>query len=167
VLARPYITSRLNKGIPSLFVDLKPLYASPEKRSVIESIISELQATLKPLEGSSQSDEPPTTYLWTLYFLVQHHSHLGDQAKALALVEEALAHTPTLPELYSAKARILKRAGDPFGAAQAAEQARELDGQDRFLNTKAAKYLLRAGLIDEAQTVLGLFTKVCFLLSPW
>lgn len=35
-----------------------------------------------------------------------------------------------------------------------------LDLQDRFLNTKCAKYRLRAGLEEEAQEVFGLFTKV-------
>ena len=40
------------------------------------------------------------------------------------------------------------------------DEARVLDLQDRFLNTKCAKYRLRAGLEEEAQEVLGLFTKV-------
>lgn len=40
------------------------------------------------------------------------------------------------------------------------EEARALDGQDRFLNWKAAKYLMRAGDVEGASHVLGLFTKV-------
>lgn len=40
------------------------------------------------------------------------------------------------------------------------EEARALDLQDRFLNTKAAKYLFRDGQVEEANSVLGLFTKV-------
>jgi peptide alpha-N-acetyltransferase len=72
----------------------------------------------------------------------------------------AFQHTPTLPELHTCKARILKHAGDLYGAAQCLETARLLDGQDRFLNTKCAKYRLRAGLVDEANEILGLFTKV-------
>ncbi len=58
------------------------------------------------------------------------------------------------------KARVLKRAGDPFGAAKAMDLARTLDLQDRFLNTKCGKYRLRAGLFEEAVEVFGLFTKV-------
>lgn len=58
------------------------------------------------------------------------------------------------------RARILKRAGDSIGAVLAMEEARSLDLQDRFLNTKAAKYLFRDGQIEEANGVLGLFTKV-------
>lgn len=59
-----------------------------------------------------------------------------------------------------AKAMVLKRAGDPLGAAEAMEEARLLDGQDRFLNGKAAKYWLRAGEVDKAEKLLSLFTKV-------
>jgi len=40
------------------------------------------------------------------------------------------------------------------------EEARRLDGQDRFLNWKAARYLMRAGDIEGANSLLGLFTKV-------
>ena len=99
-------------------------------------------------------------YVWTLYFLAQHHSFLGRHAKAVALLDEAMTHTPTLPELYMFKARVLKRSGDPYGAAKCMDMARTLDLQDRFLNTKCGKYRLRAGLVDEAVEVFGLFTKV-------
>jgi hypothetical protein len=71
-----------------------------------------------------------------------------------------MEHTPTLPELYMTKARVLKRAGDPYGAVRAMDDARSLDGQDRYVNTKSGKYRLRAGMINEADEVLGLFTKV-------
>lgn len=81
----------------------------------------------------------------------------------MELLDLAIAHTPTLPELYTCRARTLKRAGDFFGASRAMEDARLLDGQDRFLNTKSAKYRMRAGLIDEASALLGLFTKVCIV----
>jgi N-alpha-acetyltransferase 15/16, NatA auxiliary subunit len=79
----------------------------------------------------------------------------------LELVEKAIAHTPSLPDLYMVKARTLKRVGDPLGAASTMTDAWRLDLQDRFLNTKNAKYLLRAGFIEEGNKMLGLFTKVC------
>ena len=59
-----------------------------------------------------------------------------------------------------AKARALKRAGNPIEACISMTAAWRLDLQDRFLNTKNAKYLLRAGYIDDASKILGLFTKV-------
>lgn len=55
---------------------------------------------------------------------------------------------------------MLKRAGDLEGAARALEQARLLDKSDRFLNGKSGKYWLRAGQIEKAGQVFGLFTKV-------
>lgn len=84
----------------------------------------------------------------------------AEHARALELLDVALKHTPTLPEIYMAKAMVLKRAGDPLGAAYAMEEARLLDGQDRFLNGKAAKYWLRAGKVDKAEELLAMFTKV-------
>jgi len=38
-------------------------------------------------------------------------------------------------------------------------EARELDLQDRFVNSKCVKYMLRNGNIDEAEKTAGLFTK--------
>lgn len=107
---------------------------------------------------------PPTTLLWAYYFLALHLAHPSNpqpsHARALELLQTALDHTPTLPEIYMAKAMVLKRAGDPLGAAFAMEEARLLDGQDRFLNGKAAKYWLRAGDVKKAEELLAMFTKV-------
>lgn len=108
------------------------------------------------------SVEASSAYLWTLFFLAQHHSSFGasSQPAALAILALAEAHTPSLPELSMLKARILKRGGDTIGAMKAMGEARALDGQDRFLNSKDAKYLIRADRVHEAEAVVGLFTKV-------
>ncbi|KAH8102267.1 NMDA receptor-regulated protein 1a [Cristinia sonorae] len=159
-LAEPYLFSGLDKGIPSLFADIKSLYRNNDKQQVIASIVETIreQSAAQSPQPTTES-EPPTTYLWTLYFLAQHYSHTSDYKRALSLLDEALGHTPTLPELLMYKARVLKRLGDPYGAARSMDEARVLDLQDRFLNTKCAKYRLRAGLEEEAQELLGLFTK--------
>ena len=112
------------------------------------------------MNSSPSPDADPSTYIWTLYFLAQHFSHISQHHKALEYLDEALSHTPTLPDLLMLKARILKRLGDPYGAARWMDEARLLDLQDRFLNTKCGVYRLRAGMTEEAQEVLGLFTKV-------
>ena len=151
----------MEKGIPSLFSDIKSLYRTPEKRDAIEVAATTLLSTLShPPTDPCPAERDPTMYIWTLYFLAQHHSFLGRHQKAVELLDEATTHTPTLPELYMFKARVLKRSGDPYGAAKCMDQARTLDLQDRFLNTKCGKYRLRAGLIEEAVEVFGLFTKV-------
>lgn len=159
----------LKKGIPSLFVDLKSLYQDTQKRAILEELVDGYRQALE--EGCLPNESPndvaeetdgdmPTTYLWTLYFLAQHFSHIGQQSRALSLLSSAMSHTPTLPELHTLRGRILKRLGDPREASVAVDDARLLDGQDRFLNTKSAKYKLRAGLIEEANDTFGLFTKV-------
>jgi hypothetical protein len=162
-LAEPYLFSGLSKGIPSLFVDLKDLYRDQGKRQVIEELVegyNKSYALESNASLSSSPSEPPTTYLWSLYFLSQHYLHLRQHSRALNLLDLAISHTPTLPELHACKARVLKRSGDIPGAARSLNDARLLDLQDRFLNTKCAKYRLRAGLSDEAQEIFGLFTKV-------
>ncbi|CAE6505655.1 unnamed protein product [Rhizoctonia solani] len=167
-LVEPYLWTGLQRGIPSLFVDIKSLYKNNEKRVVVEEIVESFLAKLKPGEVTKEPQpttngetkpEPPTTYLWALYFLGQHYSYCGNQEKALSFLDTAIAHTPTLPELYTARARALKRAGDFVQASFAAEAARLLDGQDRWLNGKSAKYAMRAGRVEEAQNLLGLFTR--------
>lgn len=121
------------------------------------------------MQLTTDSVAPPTALLWAYYFLALHLSHPShpnpSHARSLELLEKANQHTPTLPEIYMAKARVLKRAGDPFGAAQMMEEARSLDGQDRFLNGKAAKYWLRAGEVKKATELLALFTKVSLARS--
>jgi hypothetical protein len=164
-LVRPYLLSRLKKGIPSLFADIKGLYDDASKQQIVEDIVE--AAREESAAASSQPSTDPTVYLWTLYFLAQHYSFVSRPARALSILDIALSHTPTLPELHTCKARVLKRAGDLLGAAHCLDEARLLDGQDRFLNTKCAKYRLRAGLVDEASVVLGLFTKVGSFLLGW
>lgn len=162
-LAREYLQAALKKGIPSLFADVKSLYTDQPKLDAIQVLLDELATEHAPdsqAASSSSSSSDPSTYLWVLYFQAQHYSHLGDYDRALEILNTAITHTPTLPELYTCRARVFKRAGDPYLAARALEEARLLDGQDRFLNTKSAKYHLRAGLIDEAHNLFGLFTKV-------
>ena len=132
---------------------------------MIERIVDSLREeyTKAPPAGRNENEEvEPTTYLWTLYFLAQHYSFQSHHGKALEILDTAIEHTPTLPELHMLRGKVLKRAGDNFGAARCVNEARMLDGQDRFLNTKCGKYLLRAGMVDEAMTIFGLFTKVCY-----
>lgn len=125
----------------------------------MEDLVKKLEA-----ESGIHADDslsPPTSLLWAYYFLALHLSYplnpSPSYTRSLELLEIAIRHTPTLPEVYMAKAMVLKRAGSPYAAAEAMEEARLLDGQDRFLNSKAAKYWFRAGEIKRAEELLGLF----------
>lgn len=165
--ARTYLLEAFKKGVPSIFTDVKSLYKDPTKSKSLEEIVLELKTNYASeshetngVNGdATPSTEPVSAYLWILYYLAQHYSFARQFEKSLALIDEAIKHTPTLPELYTCKARCLKRVGDLLGAAGCMEDARVLDKADRFLNTKSAKYQLRAGLSGEAQAILGLFTK--------
>lgn len=158
--ATAYLKSALVKGVPSLFSDLKSLYQDATKQAAVEEIVETLRLEWAPTSApSADGTDPPTSYLWSLYYLAQHYSLTGDSQKALHYIDSAISHSSTLPELHMVRARILKRAGDLLGASSAMTDARLLDGQDRFLNSKAAKYLLRVNDTEEAERVVGLFTK--------
>jgi len=162
----------LSKGVPSTFVSLKSLYSNLEKRRIIQDLVESWLVSLKessrfpPKPDTECPEEAPTTLLWTLHFLALHHSHPKshrDLPKSLQFIEEAIRHTPTLVELHLSKARFLKYKGDLNAAVDAIMVARELDLQDRFVNTKVGKYLLRANRNEEALTILKEFTRVCDL----
>lgn len=158
--ATAYVQSALVKGVPSLFSDLKSLYSDPTKQAALEEIVETLRLEWAPLSSAStDGTDPPTSYLWSLYYLSQHYSLTGRSQLALHYIDSAISHSSTLPELHMVRARILKRAGDLLGASSAMTDARLLDGQDRFLNSKASKYLLRINSTDEAERIVGLFTK--------
>jgi N-alpha-acetyltransferase 15/16, NatA auxiliary subunit len=155
---------------------LKFLYDNPEKRQIIQDLAESYLESLKshatfpdPVKdtpqpnGISTKSEPPTTLLWTLYFLSLHYVHPKSQRdvpRSMQFVEEAIQHTPTLVELHLTKARLLKYQNDLSGAVDALMVARDLDLQDRFVNTKVGKYLLRNNRNDEALQILKEFTRV-------
>lgn len=161
-----YVVDGLNKGIPSLFSDLKSLLADEEKRGAVLAVLEGMRASVEggsTIDGDGDGDpageEAPTTYLWLLYLLAQTYLHLGNFAASQSTMSTALAHTPVLPELWMVQARLHKRTGDVLLAEDAMGRARALDGQDRFLNGKHVKYLLRADEIEQAEAVAGLFTR--------
>jgi len=151
----------LRKGVPSLFADLKPMYAVPAKAAAIGEILGEWLSALEKdgrLPGESKR-EMPAVLMWVRVLLAQHHDILGASAKALEQIDAAIEHTPTLLDLYMVKARIFKHAGALLEASDMMDQARKLDTADRYLNTKATRYMLRANAVDEAQKTIALFTK--------
>lgn len=151
----------LRKGIPSLFAAMKKYYADAEKQRVIEELVVGYSVSLEKngTFGTDSAKEPPTALLWTLYYLAKHYDFHHKLEKALELINKAIAHTPTVVELYMTKGRILKHSGNAQEASKVMNEAREMDLQDRFINSKSAKYMLRAGEIEEAERVLGLFTR--------
>ncbi|GFR42330.1 hypothetical protein Agub_g3237, partial [Astrephomene gubernaculifera] len=157
----------LTRGVPSLYVDVRPLLGDPAKSAAVQQLVESYRETLRssgtypPLFGSDAAPGPesPQTLVWVLFFLARFYDRLGRLEEALAHIEEALAHTPTVIELHVAKAKILKHAGDLEGAAHVAETSRRMDLQDRFLNSVAVKALLAAGHCAAAERTASLFTR--------
>lgn len=135
--ADSYVRRYLLRGIPSLFSDLKPLYADSAKAAALQQLFEGYAAALRssgslpgllqpaansssngplrqqqPANGSSSSgsgEDNPLT--WVLHYLAQHYDRLGDAESALRLNDEALQLAPEVIELLLARARILKHTG--------------------------------------------------------
>ena len=54
----------------------------------------------------------------------------------------------------------LQHAGNIKEAARWMDEAQALDTADRFINSKCAKYMLKAGLVKEAEEMCSKFTRV-------
>ena len=233
-VAEAYVRRPLERGVPSLFSDLRPLYADAAKAEALGKLMESLQAAVDSTgklpalsaaaaaaaqgkaddeaaaalaasgaasgknntanaESSDSAEDPdvapppmPTGWLaaalkkggnnngngegeeeeeggvktWLLHYLTQHYDELGRTADALAASDAAMASSGgRVPELWLARARLLKRAGDAKGAAAAAARASALEPSDRYLNSMAARYLLSAGDVVTAQRAAGVFTR--------
>ncbi|KAG8236210.1 hypothetical protein J437_LFUL016214 [Ladona fulva] len=172
-----YLRRGLHKGVPPLFVDLRSLYKNPEKVDIIEQLLLQYVDALKKFNRFSEEDvetepkEPASALLWVYYYCAQHYDHLGNTDKALSYVNEAIEHTPTLIELFLLKGKIYKicfqvndvsipqHAGDVISAYKWMDEAQGLDTADRYINSKCAKYMLRANLVKEAEETCSKFTR--------
>lgn len=172
VFVRKYIA----KGIPSLFAELKPLYVDVKKTETLGRVMLRFEEALTTSGQFPEPVVPPAPHhvlstpapgsegaaealVWTRLYLSLHYDTLGDAAQALKIIDGCIEKTPSLVELHSARARILKHAGDFTGAAAAAQHARTLDASDRYLNCVATKALFKAGQVEEAERVVSLFTR--------
>ena len=237
-LLEPYMAAAIRRAIPSLFVDLRPLYRDETKAAVVQAVVQAFLDSLRstgrfpPMRGGARGeleddkegkqqteDESPCCLLWTLFFAAQHFDYQGETVTAgrrsssrrdtqargldagpaahlasarlslplgllpppaaadraaccllslpalgrplqsLSLLAAAVAHTPTCLELYMLQARVYKHAGDAEAAFACMDLCRALDTADRYLNTKAVRYALRAGRRKEAEELVSLFLR--------
>ena len=141
---------------------MKPLYADPSKRRILDEMCTDYLNRLKSdgvFEAEAKQKEPVTAHLWLLYYQSQHYDFLGDHQRALDIVEEAIEHTPTLIELYTLKAKVYKHLGNIDKAVACLDEAQSLDTADRYINCKCAKYMLRADRVKDAELMCGKFTR--------
>eukprot|EP01105_Mastigella_eilhardi_P025141 TRINITY_DN6730_c0_g1_i1.p1 TRINITY_DN6730_c0_g1~~TRINITY_DN6730_c0_g1_i1.p1 ORF type:complete len:863 (+),score=286.74 TRINITY_DN6730_c0_g1_i1:81-2591(+) len=159
-----FLRTLLHKGSPTMYVVVKPLEKDKAKATVLEELVASYLQSVEQtgsLPGAAADSllEAPSSVLWLLILLAHHHSANGRQETALALVERALAHTPTSLEATMCKARILRRSGDAERAAETFDQVRRMDLADRYINTRCTKYLMRANKPDQAAATINLFLK--------
>ncbi len=144
-----FMTPYIEKGIPSLFSELKPLYTDPLK---VEMIGQELDKMAQNLQGKTLS--------WAYLCLSMHFCELGKHSEALEAIEKCMEIQPDLIEAYSTQSKILDAAGDVDGAALFADHARKMDLADRYLNCQASIALFKSLDVEKAETISHLFTKV-------
>lgn len=140
------------------------IHGVPAKIKTIEDLVTGYINNL--LENSSfdsnpstQNSENKTFVLWVYYYLAQHYDYLGQFDKAQEYVKIALEHTPTLIELLTLKGKIYKHMDEWDKAVEQVHEAQRLDTADRYLNSKCAKYLLRANKVAQAEEMCSKFTR--------
>ncbi|XP_063366131.1 N-alpha-acetyltransferase 15, NatA auxiliary subunit [Cydia amplana] len=162
-LVDEYLRHGLHKGIPPLFVDIRSLYADKSKAETIENLvlqyIENLSKTGTFSSDPSEAKQPASALLWAYYYAAQHFDYKKDTDRALKYIDAAIEHTPTLIELFIVKGRIYKHAGDPVSAYQWLEEAQAMDTADRYVNSKCARYMLRAGHVARAEEMCAKFTR--------
>ncbi|PJF19914.1 hypothetical protein PSACC_00265 [Paramicrosporidium saccamoebae] len=148
------VLPRARRGILSAFSMIRRLYKNPDYLPILQQFCEQLESSLPTESGDDLA--------WIHVLIAQHYSLFdgglhGD--KAVFNMECATKLKPDVPEVFLYYAKILRRLGLVEKAADCMEYASGLDRSDRFLNTKAAKYFLRAGRIDEAKRLAVLFVK--------
>lgn len=157
-----YLQRQLRKGVPPLFNILKHLFQDKQKLDTIKELMHGYYISLeehKKFTPESEDEEYPTSFLHVMIFLAQLYDYERNTTKALFYIDRAMQHTPTYLDPYMVKSKIHKHAGDMVEAVHWVDEARTMDLADRYLNCKAAKYMLRAGMIDKAEEACALFTR--------
>ena len=172
--ADAYARRALERGAPSLFSDLKPLYGDAAKATALDSLFAGYERSLAnsgalppPLtEGATPStaaDATANASIWTPYYVALAADRAGATEAALAALDRAAAAADAAgapePDVLVARARVLKHAGDAHAAAATAVEAAATETGDRYLNSVAAKALFRAGAPRAADALATRFSR--------
>ncbi|KAG7304786.1 hypothetical protein JYU34_010151 [Plutella xylostella] len=162
-LVDAYLRNGLRKGIPPLFIDVRTLYEDKQKLETIEELMLQYLDNLSKTGHFSsvpEADLPPASaILWVYYYAAQHYDWKKDTDRALEYIDMAIEHTPTLIDLFIMKGKIYKHCGDPVSAYSWLLEAAALDTADRYVNSKCARYMLRAGHHARAEEMCAKFTR--------
>ncbi|CEJ83054.1 Putative Protein prenyltransferase [[Torrubiella] hemipterigena] len=161
--AKAYLSLMLDKGVPSTFANLKHLYSDSFKKETLAALAKEYLESQDADATSKDKGEAAA-----LFYLAQHHNyHLSRNLDtAMEYIEKAIAKDPKSVDYHMTKARILKHTGDVSKASEMMDTARKLDLKDRYINSKAAKYMLRNNENEKALKTVGLFTRADTVGGP-
>ena len=174
-----YMRQGLVKGVPSLCTELSTFFLVEKKGrcvivedpldikqlstyKLIVELVDGYIACLKTeskLRPEDDGEEPPSTVLWAWYLRAGLHELAGEYVEGINLLDKCLDHTPTAVDVYELKGRLQKAAGDMKAAVDSLDKGRDLDRQDRYINNQTTKYMLQAGMEEEALQRISLFTK--------
>lgn len=167
--ADSYMQKMLLRRVPSAFVNIKTLYGDESKRDVVQELVEgyaagklETQANGSANKQENRDDTAFETVEGSVYhFLAQHYDYYltRNLAKAMEYIEKAIEACPNAVYYHMTKARIWKHYGNISKATEIMEYARTLDGSDRYINSKAAKYQLRNNESEKALNTMSKFTR--------
>jgi peptide alpha-N-acetyltransferase len=169
----------IRKGVPSLCSELRSFLWTesndrfvrtedpadvkqhPKFKMIVEMVdcyISNLQNVSK-FDIGDESEEDPSSLLWALFLRAGLHELAGEYEDGIKILDQCLEHTPTAVDVYELKGRLLKACGNIKEAAECLDKGRELDKQDRYINNQTTKYMLQAGMDEEALKRISMFTR--------
>lgn len=167
---RAFLKKNLQRGVPSLCQDILSLAVMPDPLRATHLIYAKEPSAVRAHPTISlaleltdsllvEMHDDPVGQLWS-YFLKAHLLEMGGDIRgALVAIDAAIAHTPTAIDMRAKKARLKKKLGELADAAIEMDECRAIDLQDRYLNNKATKYLLRADEVSLAMNTIAMFTK--------
>lgn len=181
-----HLRKGLSDGVPSLYHDVAFLVrqAEPLRPTVVSLVsepvdfrahpntvlaleivtgfVSQLRATGHYSAADAADNKPrenPAALLWTLYLHANLLERSGQLDEAQAVIHQCIEHTPTALDMHTRLGKLLRKSGDVVGAAAIMDNVRAMDLQDRYLNNKATKYLLRADNVPQAMDTIAMFTR--------
>lgn len=154
-----YTSGYVCRMVPSVGSILKSLYRYPDRVAIVQEVLETWEKELLAGNTSSFGRENPCYILWVWMLLATHWRRMRNFELAHQFIDKAIEHTPTLELLYLEKCKIYAKEGKSKEAADYGFKAQELDHQDKYLNSKAAKMFFRNNDIEQGEQMMRLFYK--------
>jgi N-alpha-acetyltransferase 15/16, NatA auxiliary subunit len=145
-------TNRLIKPDDPVDLLLNPTFAMLQEMA--DRYITSLSSCAK-FSDRDKEEQDPSTLLWAWYLRASLYELVGNYSAGIELLDKCLLQDSSAVDVYELKARLLLSMGDAQAAVECLDIGRELDRQDRYINNQTTRYLLRAGMEEQAlKTIL-------------